>query len=109
MNHAVFGKSMEYLRKHRDIKLVTTEERNNYLLSESNYYITRFFSNFSAIEMKRTLTVINKPVDLGLSILEISKLVMYEFWYDYMKPKYGEKAKLCYMDTDNSIVYIKTE
>ena len=79
MNHAVFGKSMEYLRKHRDIKLVTTEERNNYLLSESSYYITRFSSNFSAIEMKRTLTVINKPVDLGLSILEISKLVIYEF------------------------------
>ena len=51
----------------------------------------------------------NKPVYLGLSILELSKILMYEFWYDYVKPKYGEKAKLCYMDTDNFIVYIKTD
>ena len=50
----------------------------------------------------------NKPVHLGLSILELSKILMYEFWYDYVKPKYGEKAKLCYMDTDSFIVYIKT-
>ena len=51
----------------------------------------------------------NKPVYLGLSILELSKILMYEFWYDYVKPKYGEKVKLCYMDTDSFIVYIKTD
>ena len=51
----------------------------------------------------------NKPVYLGLPMLEISKIVMYEFWYDYVKPKYGRKTKLCYMDTDSFIVYIKTE
>ena len=51
----------------------------------------------------------NKPVYVGLSILELSQIVMYEFWYDYVKPKYGEKAKLCYMGTDSFIVYIKTE
>ena len=51
----------------------------------------------------------NKPVYLGCSILELSKILMYEFWYDYVKPKYDEKAKLCYMDTDNLIVYIKTD
>ena len=51
----------------------------------------------------------NKPVHLGLSILELSKILMYEFWYDYVKPKYGEKVKLCYMDTDSFIVYIKTD
>ena len=51
----------------------------------------------------------NKPIYLGLSILEISKIVMYEFWYDYMKPKYGDNVKLCYMDTDSFITYIKTE
>ena len=50
----------------------------------------------------------NKSVCLGLSILELSKILMYEFWYDYVKPKYGEKAKLCYMDTNSFIVYIKT-
>ena len=51
----------------------------------------------------------NKRVYLGLSILELSKILMYEFWYDYVKPKYGEKAKLCYMDTENFIVYLKTD
>ena len=51
----------------------------------------------------------NKPIYLGLSILEISKLLMYEFWYDYMKPKYGDNIKLCYVDTDNFIMNIKTE
>ena len=51
----------------------------------------------------------NKPIYLGLLVLELSKIVMYEFWYDYVKPRYGEKAKLCYIDTDSFVVYIKTE
>ena len=51
----------------------------------------------------------NKPVYLGLSILEISKTLKYEFWYDYMKPKYGDNVKLCYMDPDCFIMHIKTE
>ena len=51
----------------------------------------------------------NKPVYLGLSILELSKILMYEFWYDYVKPKFGDKSKLCYMDTDSFIVYTKTD
>ena len=59
--------------------------------------------------MKRTQIFINKPVSLSISILEISKIVMYEFWYDYVKPKYKEKRKLSYMDTDSFIVCIKTE
>ena len=59
--------------------------------------------------MKRTHIPMNKPVYLGLSILEISKIVKYDFWYDYVKPKYAEKAKLCYTNTDSFIVYIKTE
>ena len=57
--------------------------------------------------MRKTGTLVNKPVYLALSILELSKTLMYEFWYDYVKPKYDEKAKLCYMDTDSFIVYIK--
>ena len=59
--------------------------------------------------MKRTKVKMNKPIYLGLSILEISKLLMYELWYDYMKPKYGDNLKLCYMDTDSFIMNIKTE
>ena len=58
--------------------------------------------------MKRTQILINKLVNLGLSILETRKIVIYEFWYAYVKPKYEEKAKLCYMDTDVFTVYIKT-
>ena len=53
------------------------------------------------MEMKKTSVKINKPLYLGISILDISKTLMYEFWYDYLKPKYNDKAKLCYMDTDS--------
>ena len=67
------------------------------------------FKNLLTIEMKRTRVKMNKPVYLGLSVLEISKTLMYEFWYDYIKPKYQQNAILCYMDTDSSITYIKTE
>ena len=62
----------------------------------------------SIIEMNKTKVKMNKPICLGLSILEISKILMYEFWYDYMKPKYNDNIKLCYMDTDSFIMNIKT-
>ena len=107
-NNAVFGKVMENVRKHRDIKLVTTDRRRNQLVSEPNYHTTKWFSEkLLAIEMKKTKVKMNKPVYLGLPILEISKTLMYEFWYDYMKPKYGDNVKLCYMDTDSFIMHIK--
>ena len=110
MNNAVFGKIMENLRKHRDIKLVTTDKRTNRLVSEPNYHTTKWFSeNLLATEMKKTKLKMNKPIYLGLSILEISKILIYEFWYDYMKPKYGDNVKLFYIDTDSFIMHIKTE
>ena len=59
--------------------------------------------------MKRMKVKMNKPIYLGLSILDISKILMYEFWYDYMKPKYNDKVKLCYMDTDSFVMNIKTK
>ena len=85
---------MQFLEKHKDIKVVTTKRRKNYLVSELNFYTTKLFTeNLLAIEMKKTEILINKPVYLGLSLLELSEILMYEFWYDYVKPKYGEKAK----------------
>ena len=97
MNNAVFGKTTENVRKHRDIKLVTTERRKNYLVSEPSYHTTKFFTkSMLAIEMRKTEILMNKPVCLGPSILELSTIKMYEFWYDFVKPKYDEKAKLCY-------------
>ena len=110
MNKSVFGKTMENVRKHRGIKLVTTDERRNKLVSEPNYHTTKQFSkNLLAIELKKTKVKMNKPKYLCMSLLDISKKLMYEFWYDYIKPKYKEKAKLCYMDTDSFVINIFTE
>ena len=110
MNNSFFGKTMEKVGNHRDIKLLTTNERKNKLVSEPNYHTTKHFSeDLQAIEMKKTKVIMNKPVYLGQAILDISKTLMYEFWYDYIKPKYQEKAKLCYMDTDSFIIHIETE
>ena len=96
--------------KNRDIKLVATERRRNCLVSEPNYHTTKFLSeNVMGIEMRKTQILMNKLVYLGQQILELSKKVMYEFWYDYVKPKYAEKAKVCYMGTDSFIVYVKTD
>ena len=92
MNNAVFGKTMENVRKHRDIKLVTTDKKRSELVSEPNYHTMNYISeNLSIIEMKRTKVKMNKRIYLGLSIFEISKLLMYGFWYGYMKPKYDDK------------------
>ena len=110
MNNSVFGKTMKNVRKHGDIKLATADEKRNKLVSEPNYHTTKRFSeNLLAIEMKKTKVKMNKPIYLGMSILDISKTLMYKFWYDYFKPKYGDRAKLCYTDTDSFIIYIKTE
>ena len=109
MNNSVFGKTLENIIKHRDIKLVTTDKRRSKLVSEPNYHTFNLISaDLSIIEMKKTKVKMNKPISLGLSILEISKILMYEFWYDYIKPKYNDNVRLCYMDTDSFIMNIKT-
>ena len=107
MNHSVFGKTMENIRKHRDIKLVTADKKRSKLVSEPNYHTINLISeDLSIIEMKKTKVKMNKPIYLGLSILEISKILMYEFWCGYMKPKYN--VRLCYMDTDSFVMHTKT-
>ena len=111
MNNAVFGKTIENVRKHRDIELVATDKRRNQLASEPNYHTTKYFlKNVMAIEMKnKTKVKMNKPIYLGMSILDIIETLMYEFWYDYIKPKYQDRAKLCYMDTDSFVIHIIAE
>ena len=110
MNNAVFGKTMENVRKHRNIKLVTTDKKRYKLVSEPNYHTTNYISkHLSIIEMNKTRVKMNKPIYLGLSILDISKILMYKFWYYYIKLKYGNNVKLCYMDTDSFVMNIKTE
>ena len=112
MNNAVFGKTMENVRKHRDIKLVKTYHKRNKLVSEPNYHTMKLISeNLSIIEMKKVKMKVKmkKTIYLGLSILEVSKIIMYEFWYDYLKKKYGDMVKLCYMDTNSFIMNIKTK
>ena len=85
MNNSVFGKTMENVRKHGDIKLVTIDKRRNQLVPEPNYHTTKWFSEkLLAIEMKKTKVKMNEPIYLGFSILEISKTLICEFWYDYM-------------------------
>ena len=109
MNNAVFRKTMENIRKHRDIKLVTTDKKRNKIVSEPNYHTINYISDdLSIIEMNKTKVKMNKPIYLGLSILGISKILMYEFWYNHMKPKYNDNVKLCYMGTDSFIMNIKT-
>ena len=110
MNNSVFGKTMENIRKHRDIKLVATDKKRNKLVSEPNYHAINYISeDLSIMEMNKMRVKMNKPIYLGLSILEISKILIYEFWYDYMKPKYNDNVKLCYMDTDSFVMNIETE
>ena len=109
MNGSVFGKTMENIRKHRDIKLVKADKKRSKLVSEPNYHTINLISeDLSIIEMKKTKVKMNKPIYLGLSILEISKILMFEFWYDYMKLKYNDNVRLCYMDTDSFVMNIKT-
>ena len=108
MINSVFGKTMENLRKHRDIKLVTTDEIRSKLISEPNNHTTKRFSeNLLAIEMKKTKVKMNKPVYLGMSTLDISKTLMYKFWYDYIK--YEDRATLRYTNADSFIVRIISE
>ena len=110
MNNAVFGKTMENVRKHRNIKLLKTDKKRNKLVLEPNFYTMKLTDdNLAIIEMKKVKVKMSKPIYLGLSIIDISKITMYDFWYDFIKSKYGCSAKLCYMDTDSFIINVKTE
>ena len=110
MNNSVFGKRMQNVRNQRDIRLVTSDKRKSILASETSYHSSKCFSkDLMIMEMNKVEVKMNKPIYLGQAILDINKTLMYEFWYDYIKPKYGDVARPCYMDTDSFVMPIKTE
>ena len=109
MNNAVFGRTIKNVRKHRNNKPVATKKRRNYSVSKPNHHTAKFFTEISLVkEMRSTQILMTKPVYLELSILHMSKIAMYEFWSNNVKPKAVENAKLCYMDTDSFIVLVKS-
>ena len=110
MNNSVFGKTMESVRKHRNIKLITSKEVYLKTVMKPNFKSGVLFGeNLMGCEMGKIKVVMNKPVYLGQVILDLSKIIMYEFHYDYMVPKYGERLNLCCMDTDSLIYNIETK
>ena len=110
MDNSVFGKTMENIRNHKDMKLVTSDKRYLKYIMKPNFKDGHPFSkHLFAVEMGKTEIKMNKPVYLGQAILDLSKTLMYEFHYDYMRPKYGSKVSLCYMDTDSFVYEIEAE
>ena len=111
MNNSVFGKTMENIRNHINIVFVNDEEIYLRKVMKPNFKSgTLLGPNLIACEIGKTKVIMNKPVYLGQAILDLSKMIMYEFHYDYMKLKYDDRnLKLCYMDTDSLIYEICTE
>ena len=100
---------MESVRKHKNIKLVMSKEAYLKTVMKPNFKSGVLLGeNLMRCEMGKVKVVMNKPIYLGQAILDLSKIIMYEFHYDYMVPKYGEKLNLCYMDKDSLIYNIKT-
>ena len=110
MNNSVFGKTMENIRNRVNVKLVDSGEQFKKLAAKPNYNSRKIFNeNLVSVHMKKTSLTMNKPVYLGMSILDLSKTSMYDFHYRYIKPKYGNKAKLLFTDTDSFLYEIETE
>ena len=110
MNNSVFGKTLEKIRNTVDIRLISTDKVAQKLAAKPNYDCCAIFNeNLIAVHMKKTKLFFNKPVYLGMSILDLSKSLMYDFHYTYNKTKYGYKAKLLLTDTDSLAYEIKTK
>ncbi|PFX17605.1 hypothetical protein AWC38_SpisGene18061 [Stylophora pistillata] len=110
MNNSVYGKTMENIRNRVDVRLVNSEDKAAKLVKKPNFkHCTIFSENLCAIHMRKTLIEFDKPLYLGMSILDISKTLMYDFHYNYIKTKYGDKAKLLFTDTDSLCYEIQTE
>ena len=109
MNNSVFGKTMENLRNHSKVELVCKEERIRKVMAKPSVTSFKIFGeNFAAVNMIKTSLVLNRPIYVGMSILDISKTIMYDFHYNYIKKKYGENSKLLLTDTDSLCYQIQT-
>ena len=110
MNNSVFGRSLENIRNRVDIRLISSDKVAQKLAAKPNYdHCTIFDENLVAVHMKKTKLYFNKPVYLGMSILDLRKSFMYDFHYNYIKTKYGYNAKLLFIDTDSLTYEIKTK
>ncbi|GFS61200.1 uncharacterized protein NPIL_542781, partial [Nephila pilipes] len=110
MNNSIFGKTMENVRRRVDIRLCSTEEQARKLIAKSNFNRRTIFSeNLMAVHLKKTNIKFFKPIHVGMTILDLSKVLMYSFHYEYMKHRYDSKIKLMYTDTDSFIYEIKTD
>ena len=110
MNNSVFGKTMENIRNRVNVKLVNTKNKLRKLVAKPNFKSCKIFNeNLVSVHMKKTSLTMNKPVYLGMCILDLSKTIMYDFHYNYIKSKYGDKAKLLFSDTDSLMYEIQTE
>ena len=105
MNNSVFGKTLENMTNRVDTPLITSDKEAQKLAAQLNYECcTIIDENLVAVHMKKTKLYFNIPVYLGMSILDLSKSLMYAFHYNYIKTKYGDKAKLLFTDTDTRIL-----
>ena len=110
MNNFVFGKTLENIRNRVDIRLISSDKVAQKLAAKPNYVrCTIFDENLTAVHMKKTKRYFNKPVYLGMSILDLSKSMMCDFHYNYIKTKYADNAKLLFTDTDSLAYDIKTK
>ena len=110
MNNAVYEKTMENSRNRIDVKLVNNEKDFLKCTSKPSYMSHKIFdNNLVAIQESKESLKLNKPAYIGMCILELSKVLMYEFHYDYIKNKYDNKSKLLFTDTDSLMYEIKTE
>ena len=110
MNNAVFGKTMENVRNRVDVRMATSKKQINNLARKTNYQSFNIISeNLTSVRMRRSVVMLDKPIYLGAAILDLSKIVMYDFWYSYAKPTWSDKVKLIMTDTDSLFVHIETD
>jgi hypothetical protein len=110
MNNAVFGKTMENVRNRVDVRMATSKKQINNLSRKTNYQSFNIISeNLTSVRMRRSVVMLDKPIYLGAAILDLSKIVMYDFWYNYAKPTWSDRVRLIMTDTDSLFVHIETD